>query len=172
MLETYIEMRIAASCCLRMTVHSDAGTCSPLCIAAVIGGKAAEILATPRFILLFEGSISVLQIPFHVDFVDFVIASVREIARCCFVVFALKCLLIELTVLSVAGKAVSIPYAVALPFQCVALCVPAVPFADVAYALLTRFVCGRCGGYRRKFVVTDEFEGLNLLRRTSKLLSF
>jgi hypothetical protein len=54
------------------------------------------------------------------------------------------------SVLSVAGEAVNIPCAVALPFQCVALCVVAVPFADVAFALLLRFVCGRicCGGYR------------------------
>ena len=87
----------------------------------------------------------------------FVIASLREIARCrsamasnVLCVCALKCLLSALTVLSVAGKAVNIPCAVALPFQCVALCVVAVPFADVAFALLLRFVCGRicCGGYR------------------------
>ena len=78
------------------------------------------------------------------------VAALRWLQMCLICVCALKCLLSAQTVLSVAGKAVNISCAVALPFQCVALCVVAVPFADVAFALLLRFVCGRicCGGYR------------------------
>ena len=89
-------------------------------------------------------------------------SSLSGIARCrsamasnVLCVCALNCLLSELTVLSVAGETVNIPYAVALPFQCVALCVFAVPFADVAYALLMRFVCGFCGGQRIEFAAAD-----------------